>query len=208
MSVLMAEATELEVTVGSIITARQQEDRRAFEEECAMAKLVEEQLERAGINFDFLRRPGIEIWASGIDRLDALCHLQKLVAHLEQGEDITSLYEAGSALSDDIDSLIAKIWDGKAKTRFAHLLYLQGINSFYIPAIFATPVWLPFTNADDENDQAYFGSAAQLRDELIEIRAMFQRANISMESAAYRCLEVLYTATDQSMRSGLPVIIW
>lgn len=199
---------ELDLVVGSLITTRPDEDQAAFEEERETIAQVQDQLREEGVDVDLLAQPGAEMWEGGIDNLGALYQLSRLAVHLERGADITSVLEEGPVLYDELDRAVTDVWDELTTTRFAHLVNLQGINSYYLPVDFQRPVRLPFEDDEGEQDEAYFGSSVQLQRELAELNELFQQARIPAGSAAYRCLTVLREAADQSLRYGLPVIVW
>jgi hypothetical protein len=200
--------TELDLVVGSLVRVRPDEDREAFEEEHEMVSLVQDQLHEQGIMVDLLAQPGVEVWENGIETVGALYQLSRLATHLEQGNDISDVLADGPVLYDELDRAVTDVWDDLVPTQFSHLVHLQGINSYYLPADFAQPLWLPFENEEGEEDEAFFGSSVRLQRELSDLREMFQKANISPNSDAHRCLDVLHEAASQSLRHNLPVIVW
>src|ERR1044071_2315006 len=86
-----ARTTELDLVVGSMFTARPEEDRELYEEEREWLSDIQDLLREEGIEVDLLSRPGVEIWEGGIERFMDLYQLRLLAAYLEQGQDITSL---------------------------------------------------------------------------------------------------------------------
>lgn len=200
--------TELDLVVGSMITVRPDEDRAAYTEEYESVSAVQDQLRDEGIDVDLISQPGTEIWEAGLEHMGALYQLSRLAAHIERGDDIADVIEDGPVIYEDLDRAVTDIWDELAKTRFAHLINLQGINSYYLPADFEQPVWLNFENEDGEEDSAFFGSAHRLQAELVELAPLLSNAGVSQNSDAYRCLELLRTAAARSIESGLPVIVW
>jgi hypothetical protein len=200
--------TELDLVVGSLITTRPDEDRAAFEEEYETIAQVQDQLREEGVVVDLLSQPGAEMWEGGIETLGALYQLTRLAVHLEHGHDIATILEEGPVIYDDLDRAVTDVWDNLTTTRFPHLVNLQGINSYYLPVDFERPLWLPGEDEAGEEDDSYFGSSFQLQRELSEVVDLFRQAGIPTQSAAYRCLEVLCAAADQSLRYDLPVIIW
>ena len=209
----MAESmTELDVVVGSMITTRPDEDRETYEEEYERVQDVQELLREEGVEIDLLSQPGTEVWEGGISSFYDLYQLQRLAAHLERGNDVQMLLEGASVDSEDVDNLLADIWEGKAQTRFPHLIKHQGDGGYYLPVEFPEPIWLGYGDEDDEEevseeDATGFGSSVALLRELSEVEELFQRNNVPM-SGPRRALQVLKTAAEQSANTGLPIILW
>jgi hypothetical protein len=109
---------------------------------------------------------------------------------------------------EELDRAVLDVWDELTKTRFAHLVNFQGINSYFLPVDFEQPIWLAFQNEDGEDDEAYFGSSARLQRELVDLGQQLVAAGVSVQSEAYHCLETLRTAAEQSLNSGLPIVVW
>jgi hypothetical protein len=204
----MDQPTELDLVVGSMITVRPDEDRAAYTEEYESVSAVQDQLRDDGIDVDLISQPGTEVWEGGLENMGALYQLSRLAVHLERGDDVAEVIEDGPVIYEDLDRAVTDIWDELAKTRFTHLVNLQGINSYYLPADFEKPVWLNFENEDGEEDSAFFGSAHRLQAELVELGPMLLKAGVSRNAEAYRCLELLTTAAAKSIEYGLPVIVW
>jgi hypothetical protein len=207
------ESDELDIVVGSIMTvstdATTKQDQQTFNDEREMALLVSEQLHEAGIVFDLTTQSGTEVWSGSIESLGALYQLARLAIYLEKNKDIAQILKEGPVLPKDaLDKAVTDVWDGKAETDFKHLVYLQGINSYYLPVDFPDPLWLPFENEAEEEDEAFFASAARLRSELSNMEQMLAQADVPDTSAAYRCLVTLRDAATESVSSGLPIIIW
>ncbi|GAB4435224.1 MAG: hypothetical protein OHK0015_25850 [Chloroflexi bacterium OHK40] len=200
--------TELDLVVGSMITVRPDENRAEYTEEYDSISAVQDQLRDEGIDVDLLSQPGTEVWEGGLENMGALYQLSRLAARLERGDDIAEVIEDGPVIYEDLDRAVTDIWDELAKTRYAHLINLQGINSYYLPADFAQPVWLNFENEDGEEDSAFFGSSYRLQAELAELAPLLIQAGVSHNAEAYRCLELLRTAADKSIEYGLPIIVW
>lgn len=200
--------TELDLAVGSMITVRPDEDRTAYEEEYESVSAVQDQLRDEGIDIDLLSQPGTQIWEGGLTNMGALYQLSRLAAHLERGDDISDVLEDGPVIYEDLDRAVTDIWDELASTRFRHLINLQGINSYYLPADFDKPVWLNFENEEGEEDSAFFGSSYRLQAELAELAPMLLKAGVSQNTEAFRCLELLRTAATTSIEHGLPIIVW
>jgi hypothetical protein len=199
---------ELDLVVGSMITVRPDEDRTAYDEEYESVSAVQDQLREEGIGIDLVGQPGTEIWEGNIAQMGALYQLSRLATHLEHDQEIAEVIEDGPVIYDDLDRTVTDVWDDLAPTRFPHLVNLQGINSYFLPADFEKPVWLPFENDEGEEDSAYFASSVQLQRELAELGPLLIKAGISHQAEAYRCLEILREAATNSINAGLPVIVW
>jgi hypothetical protein len=204
----MEQPTELDLVVGSMITVRPDEDRAAYTEEYESVSAVQDQLRDEGIDIDLLGQPGTEVWEGGIENMGALYQLSRLAARLDRGDDIAEVIEDGPVLYEDLDRAVTDVWDELTKTRFPHLINLQGINSYYLPADFEQPIWLNFENEDGEEDSAFFGSAHRLQAELAELAPMLTQAGVSHNAEAYRTLELLRTAAAKSIEYSLPIIVW
>jgi hypothetical protein len=206
--------TELDLVVGSMITTTPQEDREAYEEEHEWVQDVQDLLREEGIEVDLLAQPGTEVWEGGIDSFYDLYQLRRLAAHLERGNDVQALLNDQSVDGEDVDELLADIWDEEAQTRFPHLIKHQGDGGYYLPAEFAEPIWIDYGEEEDEDaefleeDSAVsFGSSFGLMRELTEIDGLFQQANIP-QIGARRALDVLRTAAQRSIDTSLPIILW
>lgn len=200
--------TELDLAVGSMITVRPDEDRAAYDEEHDSVSAVQDQLRDEGIDIDLLSMPGTQVWEGGLQNMGALYQLSRFAIHLERGDDIAEVLEDGPVIYDDLDRAVTDVWDELAKTRYSHLVNLQGINSYFLPADFEKPVWLSFENEEGEEDSAYFGSSHRLRAELAELGPLLIEAGVKHNAEAYRCLELLREAADRSIETSLPVIVW
>lgn len=200
--------TELDLVVGSMITVRPDEDRAAYTEEYESVSAVQDQLRDEGIDVDLISQPGTEVWEGGLENMGALYQLSRFAVHLERGDDVADVVEDGPVIYEDLDRAVTDIWDELTKTRFAHLVNLQGINSYYLPADFEQPVWLSFENEEGEEDNAFFGSSHRLQAELAELAPLLLKAGVNHNSDAYRCLELLRIAAARSIETGLPVIVW
>lgn len=200
--------TELDLAVGSMITVRPDEDRAAYAEEYDSVSAVQDQLRDEGIDIDLLSMPGTQVWEGGLQNMGALYQLSRFAVHLERGDDLAEVLEDGPVIYDDLDRTVTDIWDELTKTRYTHLVNLQGINSYFLPADFEKPVWLSFENDDGEEDSAYFGSSYRLQGELAELGPLLIRAGVNSNAEAYRCLELLREAAAKSIETGLPVIVW
>lgn len=204
----MDQPTELDLVVGSMITVRPDEDRAAYTEEYESVSAVQDQLRDEGIDVDLISQPGTEVWEGGLENMGALYQLSRFAVHLERGDDVADVVEDGPVIYEDLDRAVTDIWDELTKTRFAHLVNLQGINSYYLPADFEQPVWLNFENEDGQEDSAFFGSAYRLQAELAELAPLLLQAGVNHNADAFRCLELLRIAAAKSIETGLPVIVW
>jgi hypothetical protein len=213
----MAEAmTELDLVVGSLLTSTPEEDRESYEEEREWLQDVQDLLREEGVEVDLLSQPGVEVWEGGIERFYDLYQLRRLAAHLELGEDVQAIMTEAGTDDDEVDDLLADIWDDEATTRFPHLIKHQGDGGYYLPVEFAEPIWVDYGDEDDTNgmemaeeDTAVsFGSSVALLRELTEVDQLLQQANVPAGSGPRKALDVLRTAAQQSMNTGLPVILW
>ena len=207
--------TELDLLVGSIFTTRPEEDRELFEEEREWLSDIQDLLREEGVEADLLSRPGVEIWEGGIEHFMDLYRLRLLAAYLEQGRDIAPILDPDADLEIEPDPLLAAIWDGEQPTRFAHLINHQADGGYYLPVDFPEPIWLEFDQDEDgdgeeliEESVVSFGSSIALQRELVELDQILKQANVSQQSAPYRCLQVLREAADQSVANDLPIIVW
>jgi hypothetical protein len=202
--------TELDLAVGSMITVRPDEDRAAYDEEYESVSAVQDQLRDEGIDADLLSMPGTQVWEGGIEHMGALYQLSRFAVHLDRGDSVDEIIEDGPNLDDDenLDRAVTDIWNELAKTRYSHLVNLQGINSYFLPVDFEQPVWLAFEDEEGNEDSAYFGSSQRLVGELGELGPLLVKAGVSPRSEAYRCLETLRSAAEKSIETGLPVIVW
>ena len=210
----MAESmTELDLVVGSMITTRPDEDRDTYEEEREWIQDVQDLLREEGVEIDLLSQPGTEVWEGGISSFYDLYQLRRVAAHLERGDDIQTLLSGSAADGEDVDELLADIWDEDAQTRFPHLIKHQGDGGYYLPVEFAEPIWIEYGDEEDadevfeEDNTVSFGSSVALLRELNEVEDLFQRNNVPI-AGPRRALQVLKTAAEQSVNTGLPIIIW
>ncbi len=205
--------TELDLVVGSMITTRPDEDREAYEEEREYVADVQDLLREEGIEVDLLAQPGTEVWEGGIERIYDFYQLQLLAAHLERGENVEALLNEPSLDGEDVDDLLADIWDEEAQTRFPHLIKHQVDGGYYLPADFAEPIWADNGEAPEDDEMleedtaVSFGSSIGLMRELTEVEELLRQANVT-QGGAYQALQVLKTAAQQSIETGLPVILW
>jgi hypothetical protein len=202
------EVSELDLVVGSMITVRPDEDRAAYDEEYESVAAVQDQLREEGVDIDLIGQPGTEVWEGSLDNMGALYQLSRLAARIELDQDIAEVIEDGPVIYDDLDRAVTDVWDDLVKSRFQHLINLQGINSYYMPADFDLPIWLSFEDEEGEEDNAFFGSSARLQRELAELAPLLIKAGVASNSQAYLCLELLRTAAAKSLEFGLPIIVW
>ncbi len=210
----MAEAmTELDLVVGSMITTRPDEDREQYEEEREWLQDVQDLLRDEGVEIDLLSQPGTEVWEGGIRSFYDLYQLRRLAAHLERGNDVGSLLSGPAADGEDVDELLADIWDEEAQTRFPHLIKHQGDGGYYLPVEFPEPIWVEYGEDEEEEEgleednTVSFGSSVALLHELNQVEELFQRNNVPV-GGPRRALQVLKTAAEQSVNTGLPIILW
>ena len=212
-----ARTTELDLVVGSMFTTRPEEDRELYEDEREWLSDIQDLLREEGIEVDLLSRPGVEIWEGGIDRFMDLYQLRQIAAYLEQNRDIAALLNDGPPTDGEPDPLLVSIWDGEQTTRFPHLINHQADGGYYLPADFAEPIWLEADEEapEEEDDDAEesepfisFGSAVGLQRELVELADLLQKASVPSSNPAFRCLQVLREATNQSISNDLPIIVW
>lgn len=209
-----SETTELDLVVGSLHTTLPEENRQQYEEEREWLAEIQDLLREEGIEVDLLSNPGVEVWEGGIARFMDLYELRMLAAYLERNKDIAGLLKRGAEINGEPDPILVAIWEGSEATRFPHLINHQAEGGYYLPADFAEPVWLEFDADESAGDVNFeepvvsFGSSMALQRELAELDGMLKRANVPSKSPAYRCLRVLREAADQSVQTGLPIIIW
>ncbi len=206
--------TELDLVVGSMITTTPEEDRDAYEEEREWLQDVQDLLREEGIELDLLAQPGTEVWEGGIESFYDLYQLRRLAAHLERGDNISTMLREESPDGEDVDNLLADIWDDEVQTRFPHLIKHQGDGGYYLPADFAEPIWVDYGEEEDDEAESMnedtavsFGSSVGLMRELTEVEQLFQQANVP-PGGPRNALEVLRTAAQQSIDNGLPIILW
>ena len=154
-------AYELDLVVGSPITVREEEDRETYEEERAWLQEIQEALATEGVEVDLLSQPGTEVWEGGIEHFADLYQLRRLAVHLERGNDVAGVLSTNLDEEDEIDPLLADVWEGVEQTRFPHLVNHQGDGGYYLPGEFDEPIWM--TDAEDVDDEEAeaisFGSA-------------------------------------------------
>jgi hypothetical protein len=199
---------ELELVVGSIITVREDANRKQYNKERDIAVQVQQQLAAAGVEVDLVRGAGQELWHGGIETMGALYHLSRMAVYLETKKPIAGVLSDGPVLPENLDSAITDIWRGKKESDFPHLVFLQGINSHYLPVDFERPLWLSFKNEEDKLEEALFGSSIRLEQELLALTPLLQQAQVHSDADAYRCLETLLAGASASRAAALPLIVW
>ncbi len=216
----MSDSTdELDLLVGSMFTVRPEEDRELYEEEREWLSDIQDLLREETIEVDLLSRPGVEIWEGSIEHFRDLYNLRLLAAYLEQGREINTVLAKvdQNSIDEEIDPLLASIWEGEQASRFMNLINHQAEGGYYLPTDFAEPVWVEFDSdevieeddAEADSDMVVsFGSSQGLQRELVELESMLQQAGVSTNSPPFRCLQVLRTAADQSVSNDLPIIVW
>ncbi len=204
---------ELDVIVGSMITASPDEDREMYEEDREFVQDVQDILRDQGVEVDLLSMPGTVVWEGGIRSFYDLHQLQRLAAHLERGEDAQVVLSGAAVDGESIDELLADIWDEEAETKFPHLIKHQGDGGFYLPAEFEEPIWVEYGEEDDDEDEMAddgitfsFGSSHALLRELTELEGLLQRNNVAAEGPR-QALQVLRTAAEQSVNTGWPIAV-
>lgn len=206
--------TELDLVVGSMITTTPEEDRESYEDEREYVSDVQDLLREEGVEVDLLAQPGVEVWEGGIERIYDFYQLQRLAAHLERGNDVQNVLNEQSMDGEDVDDLLADIWDEDVETRFPHLIKHQVDGGYYLPVEFAEPIWADDSDEEmdeeemDEDTAVSFGSSVGLLRELTEVETLMQQANVPQQSGARNALQVLRTAAQQSIDNGLPIILW
>lgn len=207
--------TELDLVVGSMITTTPEEDRAGYEEEREWLQDVQDLLREEGIELDLLSQPGTEVWEGGIESFYDLYQLRRLAAHLERGEDVQQYLRDENSDGEDVDDLLADIWDDETETRFPHLIKHQGDGGYYLPADFAEPIWVDYGDEDEEEDEEFagedsavsFGSSVGLMRELTEVEQLFNQANVP-QGGPRNALQVLRQAAQASIDNSLPIIMW
>ena len=204
---------ELDLVVGSMITTRPDEDRETYEEERDWLQDVQDLLREEGVEIDLISQPGTEVWEGGIRSFYDLYQLRRLAAHLERGDNVQTVLEGGSADGEDVDDLLADIWDDEAETRFPHLIKHQGDGGYYLPVEFAEPIWVEYGDEEDEDEglddesTVSFGSSVALLRELSDLEGLLREGNVPL-GGPREALQVLKTAAEQSVNNGLPIILW
>lgn len=207
--------TEVDLVVGSMITTRPDEDQGEYEEQVEELQEIQDLLREEGVEVDLISQPGTEVWEGGIQSFYDLYQLRRLAAHLERGEDIKSLLGGASVDGEDVDNLLADIWDDETQTRFPHLIKHQGDGGYYLPAEFPEPIWVEYgEDGEDDEDESFaednavsFGSSPALLRELTELEELFNTANVPV-GGPRQALQSLKAAAKASVENSLPIILW
>lgn len=206
---------ELDLVVGSMITVRPEEDQAMYNEEKAWLEDVQDLLREEGIQVDLVSRPGAEVWEGGIESFNDLYTLRRLAAHAERGNDLAGV-AAEPSDEDEVDPLLADIWEGAEQTKFLHLINHQGEGGYYLPVDFPEPIWLSYGEEEEEeaeedeewNDEVVsFGSSVALLRELTDLETLLGAAGANAEQALVT-LRTLREAAQKSIEHELPVILW
>ena len=204
-------AHELDLVVGSMISISPEEDRAMFNEESSWVEDVQDLLREEGIEVDLTKAPGTEKWQGGIDTFADLYTLRRFAAHLERDNDLNSLNDA----EEDIDPLLADIWEGAESTRYTHLINHQGEGGYYLPVEFDEPIWLSYEDEDmsddwEDEEVVSFGSSVALARELADLEPLLQKAQGDQEQLqrALKALQVFRAAAEKSIEHQLPLILW
>ncbi|HEY1014409.1 MAG TPA: hypothetical protein VGE07_17000 [Herpetosiphonaceae bacterium] len=203
---------ELDLVVGSMITVRPEEDQAMYNEEKAWLEDVQDLLREEGIQVDLVSRPGTEVWEGGIESFNDLYTLRRLAAHAERGNDLSGV-AAEPGDEDEVDPLLADIWEGAEQTKFLHLINHQGEGGYYLPVDFAEPIWLSYGEDEEEEDEEWndevvsFGSSVALLRELTDLESLLGGAGSAVDHAL-ATLRTLREAAQKSIEHELPVILW
>ncbi|MFD3165920.1 hypothetical protein [Herpetosiphon sp. NSE202] len=206
---------ELDLVVGSMITVSPEDDRAMFEEEKAWVEDVQDLLREEGVEVDLLSMPGAEVYNGGIATFADLYNLRRLAAHSEKGSDLENL--PATQEDDEVDPVLANIWEGESQTKYPHLINHQGEGGYYLPVDFAEPIWLSYEGeeSDDEEwgeegseDVVSFGSSVALARELAELEAQVHNLRSAEGQAAHQALHELRAAAQHSIENNLPLILW
>ncbi len=204
---------ELDLVVGSMITVSPEDDRPMYEEEKSWVEDVQDLLRDEGIEVDLVSMPGSEVWAGGIATFADLYNLRRFAAHAEKGNDLNALAVADED-DDEVDPLLADIWEGIEQTKYVHLINHQGEGGYYLPVDFAEPVWLSYEGDEDEDDDmneedvVSFGSSPALIRELTELESTLGNVQNSMASGSLQALRTLREAAQKSAEHAMPLILW
>lgn len=204
---------ELDLVVGSMITVSPEDDRAMYDEEKSWVEDVQDLLREEGIDVDLVSMPGSEVWVGGIATFADLYNLRRYAAHSEKGNDLNSL-PASNDDDDEVDPLLADIWEGVEQTKYVHLINHQGEGGYYLPVEFAEPIWLSYegedTGEEDWNDEdvVSFGSSVALMRELTDLESVLGSVRGDSASGALQALRTLREAAQKSTEHQLPLILW
>ncbi|NOK62873.1 MAG: hypothetical protein GFH27_549293n270 [Chloroflexi bacterium AL-W] len=208
----LAPVTELDLLVGSILTTRPEEDRFLYEEEYEWLLLLQKLLQEHNVEIDLFAQPGVQIWEGGITRFLDFYQLRLLAVYLEHNHSIDDILAVSPGMYEKIDHLLASVLERQQPTQFLHLIDHQIDGGYYLPVDFADPIWIDVSQDQDVEDEdvelVSFGSSIVLQQELTILEHLLRTSNVPREHPAFRCLQILQTATEQSVRNNLPIIIW
>ncbi len=202
---------KLDLVVGSMISVSPDEDRAMYEEEKSWVEDVQDLLRDEGIDVNLTSAPGTEEWVGGIDAFADLYNLRRFAAHLERGNDVSAL---NANDEDEIDPLLADIWEGAEPTKFTHLINHQGEGGYYLPVDFDEPIWLSYEGEEsdeedwEEEEVVSFGSSVALARELNELEPMLAKVSGADAESALKALRTFREAAAKSIEFKLPLILW
>ena len=204
---------ELDLVVGSMITVSPEDDRAMYEEEKSWVEDVQDLLREEGIEVDLVSMPGSEVWDGGIATFADLYNLRRLAAHAEKGNDLNSLSAADDD-DDEVDPLLADIWEGVEQTKYVHLINHQGEGGYYLPVDFEEPIWLSYEGEEEEGDDwndedvVSFGSSPALIRELTELEGRLGGVQSELARGAAQALRTMREAAQKSVEHSMPLILW
>jgi hypothetical protein len=204
---------ELDLVVGSMITVSPEDDRAMYEEEKSWVEDVQDLLREEGIEVDLVSMPGSEVWDGGIATFADLYNLRRLAAHAEKGNDLNSLSAADDD-DDEVDPLLADIWEGVEQTKYVHLINHQGEGGYYLPVDFEEPIWLSYEGEEEEGDDwndedvVSFGSSPALIRELTELEGRLGGVQSDLARGASQALRTMREAAQKSVEHSMPLILW
>jgi hypothetical protein len=204
---------ELDLVVGSMITVSPEDDRAMYEEEKSWVEDVQDLLREEGIEVDLVSMPGSEVWDGGIATFADLYNLRRLAAHAEKGNDLNSLSAADDD-DDEVDPLLADIWEGVEQTKYVHLINHQGEGGYYLPVDFEEPIWLSYEGEEEEGDDwndedvVSFGSSPALIRELTELEGRLGGVQSDLARGAAQALRTMREAAQKSVEHSMPLILW
>ena len=204
---------ELDLVVGSMITVNPSDDRAMYEEEKAWVEDVQDLLRDEGVDVDLLAMPGAEVWNGGIASFTDLYNLRRYAAHAEKGSDLNGLTDDED---DEVDPLLADIWEGAEQTKYMHLINHQGEGGYYMPVDFDMPIWLSYEGEEEGDDDEWgddeevvsFGSSVALLRELGELESKLSGVAGEKGTGLLNALRALREGAQQSIQHNLPLILW
>jgi hypothetical protein len=196
-----------------MITVSPEDDRAMYEEEKSWVEDVQDLLREEGIEVDLVSMPGSEVWDGGIATFADLYNLRRLAAHAEKGNDLNSLSAADDD-DDEVDPLLADIWEGVEQTKYVHLINHQGEGGYYLPVDFEEPIWLSYEGEEEEGDDwndedvVSFGSSPALIRELTELEGRLGGVQSDLARGAAQALRTMREAAQKSVEHSMPLILW